>query len=93
MTEAFLSLIILGLIGYIAYNDRLNRAERKTFLQSLKAKNAQELRDLEIASNTKIAVAPTAEPELILESDVSDQQWEKAIKADSEQEEDGTERL
>jgi hypothetical protein len=87
MTEGFLALIILGLIGYIAYNDRLNRAERKMFLQTMKAKNAQELRDLEMASNTRIELAPPAEPDLIPESEASDAQWQKALQAEIDQEE------
>jgi hypothetical protein len=85
-----LILVIGGLLGFIAYTDKLNRTERKNLVKAIKAKNASELRDLEIAENTKITVDPQPQSDLIPESEASDEMWEKALEIERSEGEDGS---
>lgn len=78
----------MGLLGERAYKDRLDRAERKNFVNALKSKNAQELRDLSLVDKTKIDFGPPKEPEFIPESDASDTVWNKALKSELDTEDE-----
>lgn len=91
MIEVILGVIIVILLAERAYRDRLDRAERKTFVHALKAKNAYEMKELTVAERAKPeALTPPADPEFTHESDVPDYVWEKAIKKEllTEEEED-----
>jgi hypothetical protein len=93
MTEIILGVIICVLIGERVYRDRLDRAERKTFVHALKSKNAYEMKELTVAERAKPEdLAAPSEPEFVHESDAPDYMWEKAIKqeiAEEEEEENG----
>ena len=80
MTELALVVVILGLIGYIAYNDRLNREERKMFIRVIKAKNASELRDLEYVDTIKEEQRSEGISDLVPESEATDEEWAEAIR-------------
>jgi hypothetical protein len=82
MTEIILGVIIVILLAERAYRDRLDRAERKTFVHALKAKNAYEMKELTVAERAKpeSLATPPVDQEFTHESDVPDYVWEKAIK-------------
>lgn len=88
MTEIFLGIIIIGLLGERAYKDRLDRIERKNFVNALKAKNATELRDLNMVEKTKIDFGAPKQAEFTPESEVSDDDWRKALKAELDTEDE-----
>ena len=79
MVEIILTVINLALLGYLVYEKRESSKERKSLINAVIAKNAQEKKDLDW--NDK--VAPEAEDKV--ESDfipldtMSTEEWEKKI--------------
>jgi chromatin segregation and condensation protein Rec8/ScpA/Scc1 (kleisin family) len=79
MTEIVLTIVIVALLGYHAYCERLHKQEREKMMNAIVAKNAQELRDLTLAENTEIKVKPPGPPDLEPLENLSDQQHLDAI--------------
>ena len=80
MSEIVLSIVVLALIGFIAWREREIRLERSKFINAILAKNANELRDLEFVDK----VAPTTKiiepPNELLESELDDESFMKILK-------------
>lgn len=70
--------ILCILIGWMDYN---NRKERKDLINAIKAKDAVELANLQLADKTEIKVKPEKEPDLVELSNLSDDEFNKAINA------------
>ncbi len=79
MIDLLLVALIVAILGYHAYSERLHKEERDKMINAIMAKNAQELRDLEIAQNTKIKVEPATPPDLEPLENLTDQQHLNAI--------------
>ena len=82
MIYAALVIVILALCGLLGFQDYNNRKERKGLINALKAKNASELRDLELAGNTKIDVEPPQDQSNLVSMDdpnMSDEEFIKAV--------------
>ena len=79
MIDIILTIIILALLAYHAYTQKLNKEEREKLVNAVMSKNAVELRDLEIAGNTKIDVKPMSPPDLEPLENLSNDEHLKAI--------------
>lgn len=79
MIEITLTLVILILCGLLGWQDYNNRKERKSLLNMLVSKNATDFANLELADKTKIEVKPEQKQDLVDMSQLSDDDWEKAI--------------
>ena len=82
MTETIvLGLIILALLGLLAWQDYNGRKERAKLINALVAKTVNEFRDLELTEKVKPITPPIVkEPDLIHESEISDEKFEEMIK-------------
>lgn len=81
ITEIVLLLIILGQIALYAYEKRENRILWDKYMKNLKAKNAQELRDLELTEKVKIkTTVPQPPPDLIPEEQLSNEDFLKMMR-------------
>lgn len=69
--------IIFTLIAYIAYQDYMNRKERRRLTDAFMAKNLEELNKVEVKPETKL-VQPKLED--IPVSEASPEEFDKAIK-------------
>lgn len=81
MTEIILTLVIVALLFLIGWQDWNNRKERKAMLNALKAKDATELANLDIADKTKVKVdnvQPTR-PDLTPVDELDDDEFKKYI--------------
>jgi predicted negative regulator of RcsB-dependent stress response len=74
-------LVIIALCTLIGWQEYQNRKEKQRLINIIISKNTQELRDLEIADQTKIKVDTKAKPEeFIPEADLTDKEFDKLIK-------------
>jgi len=76
-----LTIIIIGLIGLIAWEKYQGRKERAKLINALIGKNAQEIASLELADNTKIESKPV-DTGLIYPQEsgnITDEQFDKVI--------------
>jgi hypothetical protein len=74
------TLIIIALLVYLGWSDYNNRKTIKNLINSLKAKDASELANLDLASQTKINIKPPKKSDLISLEDVDDNQFDKVIE-------------
>ena len=72
----FVIAVLCGLIAWIDYNARL---ERKSMLNALLAKNAQDMVNLELVDKTKIDVKKPEPPDLVPVDQLSDDEFMDAI--------------
>ncbi len=80
MTEIILGLIILALIGLLAWEKNENKKERSKWLNALIAKTPEQYRDLELTEKVKpIQPQVKTEPELMPESEISDEKFSELI--------------
>jgi hypothetical protein len=79
-----LELIIIVLLLFIAVQEYLNRKERKGLIETIIAKNLQDLGDLE----TKRAFKPLADKtvDIVPVSDLTDEKFDDYIKKVNEEE-------
>lgn len=84
MTETFIvAIIALAILGYHAYYVREVNKEKKSLVDAIIAKSAEELRDLRVAENTKIRVEPKRQgemPDMIPIENLDDEAFMKASK-------------
>ena len=64
MTEAVLLLIVIALVGLVAFMDWNNRKERKSLLNAILSKTTEDMVNLELADKTKIDVKNDEEDNL-----------------------------
>ena len=87
MIDILLFIVIIAILAYHAYSQKQNAEERQRLINTIVAKNAQELRDLTLAGNTEIKVEPPREPDLTPLENLSDSEHYKAILKHGEKEE------
>lgn len=80
MTEITLTVVIAILCGLIGWSDYNNRKERKSLLNALKSKDAIEMANLDLADKTQVKVEVPKPSDLIPPENLSQEDWEKAIK-------------
>ena len=91
MIELILSGLIVVVLAYHAYSEKLHKEKEDKLINAIMAKNATELRDLEIAKNTKIEMEPSTPPDLEpLENLTNDEHFKMIMKqAQERSQEDG----
>jgi hypothetical protein len=74
-------LVIVALCALIGWQEYQNRKERNKLINVIISKNAQEVRDLGIADQTRISIdtKKAEEPDVVSESEASQEEWDKAI--------------
>ena len=78
MTDLYLTLIVLALITMLMWEKWENKKERARFTNALIAKTPEQFRDLELTDKVKPITPPKQEaPDLIAESDLSDEEFIK----------------
>lgn len=83
MIELGFSLIIIALLGLLAWEKYQNRQERSKFINALMSKNAEEMANLDLSDKTKIKAEtkPRVNPrEYIPLDDLDDEAFIEAIK-------------
>ena len=81
VTLGILAGIVLAILGYHAYYVKEVNKEKSKLINALISKNAVELRDLELTEKVKpIETAVDKPPDLVPESDITDKEFDKAIK-------------
>lgn len=84
MTELVLLAVILGLIGVILYQEYSNRLDRSKLVNALIARSANDLRDLQVADQTKIQIRQENKPaEFVSTDQMSSEEWDKYIEDQS----------
>lgn len=80
MIEITLTVVILGLLALLGWQDYGNRKERKSLLNALRSKDATDFANLELADKTKIKVDTAKEKDdLIPVSELNDDEFQKRI--------------
>lgn len=85
MTEAVLLLVICALAALLAYDRHESRRERTKLIQAVMSKNAQDLKDFELAE--KVTITQNIEPQLpdmTAIEELSDEDFTKFILGDKE---------
>ena len=81
MSEAFLFLVILALLGFICYQEWNSRRERDKFVNALIARTPEQFRDLELTRKVEPIKSPErANPDFVPEGDLSDDEFLKSIE-------------
>ena len=81
ITLGILAGIILAILVYHAYYVREVNKEKSKLINALISKNAVELRDLELTEKVKpIETAVDKQPDLVPEAEITDDEFDKAIK-------------
>ena len=81
MIDIILSVVIVALCVLIGWQEYQNRKEKNHLINIIISKNTQEVRDLDIAGQTKIKVeTKSLEPDFVAESELTDEEFSKAIK-------------
>ena len=79
--ETILLGVILILCGLLVWKEREGRLERNKFINALMSKNATEMANLDLADKTQIkAQVPNKESDFVSPDNLSQEDWEKAIK-------------
>lgn len=79
MTDLYLALIILALITMLMWEKWENRKERSRFTNALIAKTPEQFRDLELTDKVKPITPPVEKPDLVAESDLTDEEFIKSM--------------
>jgi len=74
-----LVLVIIALVALIGWQEYNNRKERAKLVNAIIGKNAQEVASLDLADKTEIT-SKTVKPDIIPMENMSDDEWEKALK-------------
>ena len=82
MTEAILTGIIVALLAYHFFYVKEVNKERAKLLNAVLSKNAVEFRDLELTDKVATITPQPTEPDLIPESDLTDEEFSKVIKGE-----------
>lgn len=82
MIDIVLLAVISALVTLVAYKDKVAKEERDKLVNALLAKNAQELRDLQIADKVKVEPTQPEKPDLIPTDTLTDEEWEQKIAND-----------
>lgn len=79
MSEIVLAVVIVALIGFIAYEKYEMRKERNKYINALLSKDAVQLRDLEFVDKIKL---PKEEPKdnLVAAEEMTDQEFTEHIR-------------
>ena len=80
MSEIVLAVVIVALIGYIAYERYEMRKERNKYINALLAKDAAQLRDLEFVDKLKIPKEEKVPNDLVDTKDLTDKEFDEIIK-------------
>ena len=80
MTELILFLVIATLTVLIGWMDYNNRKERKSYLNALIAKNADEAVQLELAGNTKIEAKQDKPDDIVPLDSLTDEEFIETIQ-------------
>lgn len=81
MIDVILLAVIVALCVLIGWQEYQNRKEKNRLINVIISKNNQELRDLDIASQTKIKVeTKPVNEEFIPEPDLTDEEFNEVIK-------------
>jgi len=81
MTEAILIAVIIALLIYIGWDRYLSKQERGKLVNTIVARNAAELANLELAEKTKVEVPKINEYDSLRDmSELSDEEHSEAIK-------------
>ena len=80
MSELILGLIVLALLGFLAWQEYSNRRERAKFINALIAKTPEEFRDLELTEKVEPIKPNTQPPEFVPEQDIPEEQFNEMIK-------------
>ena len=81
MSELVLFGVIAVLAGLLGWRERENKQEREKLINAYLSKNAQELKDLEVAEKTKPVkpIAPMVDP-MLATADMSDEEFDEFIQ-------------
>ena len=80
MSEIILSVVIVALIGFIAYERYEMRKERNKYINALLSKDAVQLRDLEFTEKLKMPKEEKVPNDLVDTKDLTDEQFMQQIK-------------
>ena len=81
LVEIVLVVIIAILCGLLAWKEWEGRLERNKFINALMSKNAQEMANLDLADKTQIkAEVPNKESDFVSPENLSQKDWEEAVK-------------
>lgn len=80
MSEIILAIVIIALIGYIAYEKYEMRKERNKYINALLSKDAAQLRDLEFVDKLKLPKEEKLSDDFIPAEDLTDKEFDKFIK-------------
>lgn len=82
MIDVALIVVIVALLGYMAWDKQVVNKERSLLIRALKSKNAVELRDLEAVDKLEVKADISEQPQsdLMPAEEASDNQFDKAIK-------------
>ena len=83
MSEIILSVVILALIGFIAYDKYEMRKERNKYINALLSKDAAQLRDLEFTEKLKIPKEEKVPNDLIDTKDLTDEQFMEQVREET----------
>ena len=78
MTEVILGVVILALLAFTAFKERLFQEERNKYINAMMSKSSQDFRDLELTSKVQ-PITPT-QPEFTAESELDDEAFMEQIK-------------
>ena len=80
IAEISLGLVVVGLFALLAWEKHENKKERAKWINALIAKTPEQYRDLELTEKVKPIEPPVkTEPDLIPESEVTDEQFQQII--------------
>lgn len=80
ITDIIFGIVIALLVGLLLYEKHENKKERAKLIHALISKTPEQFRDLELTDKVKPITPPEkTEPDLIPESDLSDEEFKKVI--------------
>jgi len=82
IAEIALTIVNLALVGLHLYSIKQEKQEKRKLINALIAKDAMELRDLELADASEPVKARKEKPDLVLESALPDEEFKKVINGE-----------
>ena len=81
MTEVILTVVIAILSALLGWTDYNNRKERKTLINAIKSKTAEDMVNLELVDKTKIEAKPPKESKenLVPLEDLTDDEYDEHV--------------
>jgi hypothetical protein len=86
MTEAILLLVIISLVGLIAWMEWNNRKERKTLLNAVMTDNSTDYTNAEMMDKTKIVIPQPTETDLVKPEDLTGEEFKNMIAEELKEE-------